>query len=382
MAKRKRKRDEIQLAIVVLAVSLVVLIALIMVMVSLKNEKPAQNNATTASQGNIIETTTQVENTTEQTQPVSSENETTTEKQTTSQASQVETTTAAPETSTSATQVETTTEVQTTTQAAPETTAAQETTTAYVSSNPMSKYPVHEGQWDLASLDNTGVGFGYSPDQRAANMVPNDWAYYESKWGMYNVDWIQDINSNTIYLTMDVGFANPYTEGIIDVLKEKNVTVVFFITKMFLDSSPDTVQRMLDEGHIIGNHTCDHPNMPTLSDEKMKAQITDLSDAMYAKFGYTMKLFRFPEGRFSHRTLAQVENLGMKTVFWSYAYNDYSATQPEVGPSLQKAIDYLHPGAIYLLHASSSTNAAFLGDWIDAARAAGYEFGVYPLDAN
>lgn len=234
----------------------------------------------------------------------------------------------------------------------------------------------------MATLDNTEYGFGYADKNRAENMVPTDWSFYENKWGQYNVDWIQDINSNTIYLTMDVGFANDYTEGIIDTLRDKNVQVVFFITKMFFDESPSTVQRMLDEGHIVGNHTCNHPNMPAVGIEKETAEIMDLWNAMHDKFDYEMKLFRFPEGRFSDQSLALVENLGLKAVFWSYAYNDYSNVQPEVEPSYKKAVEYLHPGAIYLLHASSSTNAAFLGDFIDAARAAGYEFGSYPLGAN
>lgn len=264
----------------------------------------------------------------------------------------------------------------------PQPTATPQPTPGTSSGNPMSKHEIHQGQWDLAALDNTEYGFGYAEKNRAENMVPTDWTFYENQWGQYNVDWIQDINSNTIYLTMDVGFANDYTEGIIDTLHDKNVKVVFFITKMFFDESPSTVQRMLDEGHIVGNHTCNHPNMPAAGIEKETAEIMDLWNAMHDKFDYEMKLFRFPEGRFSHQSLALVENLGLKTVFWSYAYNDYSNVQPEVEPSYKRAVEYLHPGAIYLLHASSSTNAAFLGDFIDAARAAGFEFGTYPLGAN
>lgn len=264
----------------------------------------------------------------------------------------------------------------------PRATSTPQPTPGASSGNPMSRHEIHQGQWDLAALDNTESGFGYAEKNRAENMVPTDWSFYENKWGQYNVDWIQDINSNTIYLTMDVGFANDYTEGIIDTLRDKNVQVVFFITKMFFDESPSTVQRMLDEGHIVGNHTCNHPNMPAAGIEKETAEIMDLWNAMHDKFDYEMKLFRFPEGRFSDQSLALVENLGFKSVFWSYAYNDYSNVQPEVEPSYKKAVEYLHPGAIYLLHASSSTNAAFLGDFIDAARAAGYEFGSYPLGAN
>ena len=246
----------------------------------------------------------------------------------------------------------------------------------------MSMYPVHEGQWDLASLDNTPVYYGNDDSQRQDNMVPSDWAFYEKKWGQFNVDWIQDINQNVIYLTMDDGFGNDETIQVLDTLKERNMKIVFFITKRFLDDRPELVQRMIDEGHTIGNHTCNHKNMPSLGIEEETAEIMDLQNAMIEKFGYEMKLFRFPQGIFSDQSLGLVENLGFKTVFWSYAYNDYSDEQPDVAESLDRALRYLHPGAVYLLHASSSTNAAFLGDFIDGAIARGYTFGTYPLDAN
>lgn len=260
--------------------------------------------------------------------------------------------------------------------------ASQPETSAASQTSSMSKFPVHEGAWDLASLDNTEVHFGNAEDQRAANMVPTDWEFYENKWGQFNVDWIQDINTNTIYLTMDDGFGNDTTATVLDKLKAKNVKVVFFITKNFLDDRPDLVQRMIDEGHIIGNHTCTHRNMPSLGIEEETNEIMTLQNAMMDQFGYEMKLFRFPQGYYSDQSLGLVENLGLKSVFWSYAYNDYSEEQPEVEPSLERALTYLHPGAIYLLHASSSTNAEFLDRFIDGARERGFEFGIYPLEAN
>ena len=121
--------------------------------------------------------------------------------------------------------------------------------------------------------------------------------------------------------------------------------------------------------------------MATLDLETQKEEIMDVVNKLKKDFNYDCRLFRFPEGEFSARSLALVDNLGMKSVFWTYAYNDFSTTQPPVQESYEKAVKYLHPGAIYLLHASSSTNRAFLADWIDAAREKGYEFaGVYPVD--
>ena len=236
-------------------------------------------------------------------------------------------------------------------------------------------------EWNLAELDNEAANFGYNGANRDANNVPTDWEWYESKWGQFDVDWIQDTSKNTIYLTMDEGFGNDNTITILDTLKEKNVNVTFFLTKNFTDERPELVQRMLDEGHQLGNHTCTHPKMPTLSIEEQTDQIMTLHNLIKDQFGYEMSVFRYPEGVYSSQSLGLVNNLGYKAVFWSYAYGDYDEqNQPPVDESLKKALDALHNGAIYLLHASSDTNTAFLADFIDGARAQGFEFGRYPLD--
>ncbi|MGN0319189.1 MAG: polysaccharide deacetylase family protein [Lachnospira sp.] len=235
--------------------------------------------------------------------------------------------------------------------------------------------------FNLESIDNTASSFGYADSNRASNMVPTDWKWYANKWSGYKVDWIQDTSKNIIYLTMDEGFANDYTATILDTLKAKNVKVVFFLTQNFIEGKPDLVQRMIDEGHQLGNHTCNHPNMPSIGIEKETTEIMTLHNMVKEKFGYEMRLFRYPQGVFSSQSLALVNNLGYKAVFWSYAYNDYNPdVQISQEEALERAVKYLHPGAIYLLHANSSTNTAMLGDFIDQARAKGFEFGVYPAD--
>ena len=251
---------------------------------------------------------------------------------------------------------------------------------AYIKTEFLTTEAPEKTVWDVAALDPTAYNFGYAAANRGENNVPTDWEYYENRWGEFEVDWIADFTQNTIYLTMDEGFGNETTIPILNTLEEKNVPVTFFITKMFADERPDLVQAILDHGHQMGNHTCTHPNMPNLSVEEQTAQIMDLNNMIEEKYGYKMKVFRYPEGVYSAQSLGLVNNLGLKVVFWSYAYNDYSSEQPDVASSLQKALDALHPGAIYLLHASSSTNAAMLSDFIDGARARGYEFGVLPLE--
>ncbi len=246
------------------------------------------------------------------------------------------------------------------------------------------------GKWDLSTLPNDKTPYGNNQDDVTADGIPSGVFWYTSKWSKYNADFISDIGikcnkgegtEKIIYLTMDCGFDNEETGPILDILKEKNVKATFFVTSMFYDARPDLIKRMIDEGHRIGSHTINHLDMPTLSLDKQKEEIMDVINKLKKDYNYDSRLFRFPEGSFSDQSLALVNNLGLKSVFWSYAYNDYSSTQPEVQPSYERAVKYVHPGAIYLLHASSSTNRAFLGDWIDAVREKGYEFGgVYPVD--
>ena len=73
-----------------------------------------------------------------------------------------------------------------------------------------------------------------------------------------------------VYLTFDEGYEAGYTNTILDVLKKNEVSATFFITAHYVNTQPDLVKRMIDEGHIIGNHTVNHYSMPDLTDEKIK----------------------------------------------------------------------------------------------------------------
>lgn len=91
-----------------------------------------------------------------------------------------------------------------------------------------------------------------------------------------------------IYLTFDCGYEAGYTEKILEVLKQNEVTATFFITGHYLNSRPDLVERMITEGHIIGNHTADHICMPESTNEEIKEDVMELHTALYDKFGYEM----------------------------------------------------------------------------------------------
>ena len=237
----------------------------------------------------------------------------------------------------------------------------------------------------LMAMDNTGHGYG--PGNTSGGNRPEYPGPLQDKYGKYAANFIAPDNGN-IYLTFDCGYehiatdenGNKYrvTEKILDVLKEKNVKAVFFVTMYYVKDQPDLVQRMIDEGHAVGNHTNNHPVMPTLTIDEMVYEIQSLHDYVKEKFGYEMNLFRFPTGEYSTRSLAVVQALGYKSVHWSFAYVDYETeNQPDTQKALEKVTGSHHSGAIYLLHAISTTNASILGDAIDSFRAEGYSLELF-----
>ena len=97
-----------------------------------------------------------------------------------------------------------------------------------------------------------------------------------------------------IYLTFDEGYEAGYTPKILDTLKENNVKATFFITAHYVNTQPELVKRIIDEGHIVGNHTVNHKSMPSLTEEQINSEVMDLHKTIYEKFQYEMKYIRPP----------------------------------------------------------------------------------------
>ncbi len=232
---------------------------------------------------------------------------------------------------------------------------------------------------NVESLSGESLSWGMGKSRDEKNR-PVDALSAQEKYGSYQAYFIEE-DSQKIYLTFDEGYEYGQTTSILDTLKEKGVKAVFFITKPYAEAEPELVKRMIAEGHIVGNHSVTHPvdGLPSMSLDAQKNEVMENDAYVKENFDYQMNLFRFPAGKFSEQSLAVVNNCNYKSVFWSFAYVDYDVNnQPDQTESLQKMEEKLHPGAIYLLHAESETNAAVLGDFIDRARAAGYE--VAPLE--
>ena len=181
--------------------------------------------------------------------------------------------------------------------------------------------------------------------------------------------------SKSIYLTFDEGYEAGYTSQILEVLKENDVKATFFLTAHYVNTQEELVQQMIDEGHIIGNHTVNHKSMPSLTEEEIKKEVMDLHQSVYEKFGYEMKYIRPPKGEFSEKTLQFTNSLGYKTVMWSFAYEDWNEEkQPDEEKAREKILNNLHNGEIMLLHGNSKTNTNILDSIIKEAKNMGYEF--------
>ena len=182
-------------------------------------------------------------------------------------------------------------------------------------------------------------------------------------------------NKKKIYLTFDEGYEAGYTPKILEVLKNNDVKAAFFITAHFANTEPELVKQMIDEGHTVGNHTVNHKSMPTLSEEEIKKEVMDLHISIYQKFSYDMKYLRPPKGEFSEKSIIETNNLGYKTVMWSFAYEDWNEkNQPNKEEAKKKILNNLHNGEIMLLHGNSKTNTNILDAVIKEAKNGGYEF--------
>ncbi len=221
-------------------------------------------------------------------------------------------------------------------------------------------------------LSNKLNGWGLKKNVRAAPDIPLSVSETLAKYNAFYIDTVP----RSLYLTFDEGYENGYTAKILDVLRDNDVKAAFFITGPYLEKETDLVKRMVDEGHIVGNHTVNHPSMPSVTDdEKLKKEITDLNRSFNEKFGQNMKYIRPPKGEYSERTLALSNDLGYTSVFWSFAYKDWETDKQRGTDYAYKQItDGIHDGCILLLHAVSKDNAEVLDRVIKDLKSEGYSF--------
>lgn len=243
----------------------------------------------------------------------------------------------------------------------------------------------------------TGVGLGMLSESFHAHSSIITSANVSENWGLsfqkegerpignaeiselstMNTAYCQDTNEKVLYLTFDCGYENGNTESILDALKKHNAPASFFIVGTFLRDNPELVKRMTEEGHIVGNHTWHHPDMSSICTESSFLEELESVETLFQETtGQKMvPYYRPPQGKFSRENLKMAKELGYYTFFWSLAYVDwYENDQPTREEAFEKLLKRIHPGAIVLLHNTSSTNAMIMDELLSKWEEAGYRF--------
>ena len=223
----------------------------------------------------------------------------------------------------------------------------------------------------VIATGNWGLSF---QEEGKAPVIDVDAEKLNSLGGYY----LGDESKKKIYLTFDAGYENGNTEAILDALKKHNVKAAFFLVGNYLETCPDLVKRMVEEGHLVCNHTYHHKDMSTLeSQDEFLKELQDLESLYKEIIGTDMpKFYRPPQGKFCEEHLNWAKEKGYKTIFWSLAYVDWDEKkQPSKESAIEKLTQRVHPGAIVLLHSTSSTNGLIMDEILTKWEEMGYSFG-------
>lgn len=219
---------------------------------------------------------------------------------------------------------------------------------------------------------NWGLGFGAEGTKPTGNVSAKELEKYDA-WFMAPTE------EKKLYLTFDCGYENGNTEAILEALKNHGVQATFFVVGHYLESAPDMVKKMVDEGHTVGNHTYHHPDMSKIADEEsFKKEMESVVECYREITGEEMAMYyRPPQGKFNFSNLQMAKDMGYKTFFWSLAYVDWNVDkQPTHQEAFDKLLSRVHPGAIVLLHNTSKTNGEILDELLTKWEEMGYSFGT------
>ena len=233
-----------------------------------------------------------------------------------------------------------------------------------------SEFPTEESA-PVSAEGNWGLSFQEEGQTPVGNADFEELAKYDA----YYAD---DTDEKVLYLTFDAGYENGNTEPILDALKKHGVSATFFVVGTYIESEPDLIRRMVEEGHTVGNHTWHHPDMSQIATKDSFCQELEAVEDAYREItGQDMtKYYRPPQGKYSESNLQMAQELGYKTFFWSLAYVDwYQDDQPAREEAFDKLLGRIHPGAIVLLHNTSDTNGSIMDELLTKWEEMGYHFG-------
>jgi len=224
----------------------------------------------------------------------------------------------------------------------------------------------------LAGVSNKKIQWYYKPTCDGTRPSGALEAHFLSEYDAHFIG----KDEKCVYLTFDLGYENENVFKILDTLKKEEVPATFFLLRHTVVNGK-SLERILDDGHCVGNHTSHHKDMTKMGDiNSFKEELISLEEDFLRVTGKELsKLYRPPEGAFSEENLAWAKELGYKTVLWSLAYADWDEkAQMSPDAALNKLTSRMHNGAVILLHPTSSTNAEILGSFIKKLKEDGYTF--------
>jgi peptidoglycan/xylan/chitin deacetylase (PgdA/CDA1 family) len=185
-------------------------------------------------------------------------------------------------------------------------------------------------------------------------------------------------NKREVALTFDDAPDDVFTPKVLDVLKREGVKATFFCVGNRIEKHPDVMRRIVAEGHVVGNHSYSHANLPKLSDEKFREEIRK-TDELIRKFtGYTPSFVRAPYGNITEEQIKWLASQKRKIVGWNVDSLDWkSLSRDEVATNI---LAHVKPGAIILQHSAGGTGEDLTGtvealpEVIRKLRADGVEF--------
>ena len=218
------------------------------------------------------------------------------------------------------------------------------------------------------------VEWGLHFEQDGAMPIPN---LSDAELNPFGAYFHGNTGEKTIYITFDAGYENGCTEPILDALKKHKAPATFFLVGPYIEENPQLVQRMAAEGHTVGNHSYNHPDMTTKNYSEFMQQLDKTADAYKQVTGTDMpRFYRPPEGKFTTENLQWAQQAGYITVLWSSAYVDWNTDkQPTHDYAFDKIARRTFDGAIFLLHSTSKTNAEILDRQLTRWEQQGYTFG-------
>ncbi|WP_353860871.1 polysaccharide deacetylase family protein [Azospirillum formosense] len=226
--------------------------------------------------------------------------------------------------------------------------------------------------------DHNGV-VTYSPDQsremqeieRQAARLSRIAAIVPGNEARVDIGALKASRWNLCSLTFDDGPHPAVTPRILDILRSEGVRATFFPIGNVAVRHPRIIQRIVQEGHEVGNHSLTHPNMRTLNTEAQRAQIAE-TNRILAQSGADPVLFRPPAGRWNSDTLNAVEQEKMSPALWNVDTRDWFTR--DAGKIMAQLEATGTIGSVVLMHTTYNATAEALPRAIGLLRTRGCRF--------